>query len=61
MEMIIRASKVSMKKNSKNLNRIENFVKRFKSFCFKLSTVLRNDSFRRTFFNFWGETQVWSD
>ena len=40
MEMIISASKVSMKNNRKNLKRIENFVKRFENICFKLSTVI---------------------
>ena len=40
MGRFIRDSKVSMKKNSKILNRIENFVKRFEIFCFMLSTAI---------------------
>ena len=52
----MRGSKVSMKKNSKNLNIVENFVKRFESFCLRLSTVIE-----RIFYNFLGEIQVWSD
>ena len=40
MERIIRSSKISMKKNSKDLNRKENFVKKIESICFKLSTVI---------------------
>ena len=34
IEMIIRDSKISMKKYIKNLNRLKNFVERFRSFCF---------------------------
>ena len=40
IERIIRDSKVSMKKNSKKFKRVENFVKKFESFCFQLSTVI---------------------
>ena len=36
---IITASKVSMKKNSKNLNRVENCMKRFKIIRLRVSTV----------------------
>ena len=39
MKKIIRGSKVSMKKNSKNLNRLENFVKRFKIIRLRVSAV----------------------
>ena len=41
MRRIIKASKFSMKKNSKNLSKVENFVKRFENICFKLSTVIK--------------------
>ena len=44
MEKIIRASKVSITKNSKNLNSIENFAKRFENICFKLSTVIERSN-----------------
>ena len=40
MERDIRASKVSMKKNSKNFSRLENFVKWFEGIHFKLLTVI---------------------
>ena len=33
IEMIIRDSKVSMKKYNKNLNRLKKFVESFRSFC----------------------------
>ena len=36
---IIRALKVSMKKNSKNSKKIENFMKRFKMIRLRVSTV----------------------
>ena len=40
-EIIIRNSKVSMKKYIKNLNRLKNFIKGFRSFCFMWSTVMK--------------------
>ena len=40
MKTIIRTSKKLMIKNSKNLSRVENFVKRFENICFNLSTVI---------------------
>ena len=40
IKIIIRDSKVSMKRYIKNLNRLKNFVKRFGSFCFMRSTVM---------------------
>ena len=61
MKRIVRASKVSMKKNSKNLN-----VKRFESMCFKISTVIERSIYKMIPFvehslNFWGEIQKWSN
>ena len=43
-EKIVRASKVSIKKNSKNLSRVENFVKRLESICFKLLIRIERSS-----------------
>ena len=51
IEIIIRDSKVSMKNYIKKLNRLKNFVKRFRSFCYG-KKHLRNDSFVEYFLKF---------